>query len=298
MLAKYYQLCFNQSSRLVNQGWIMPDRCRRPHDKASRQKSDDRISKRQVEGNSSAEQQLCGAALPFCMADDIIARILREDKVPAELTRRSSNQGMAVVDSLILGHRDDEIVSADWLRKLKPALEKAADFSCTAAKYSVLVPTGWFGLTRGMMAPDLDIRYLGIGRHRFFLFHSSIGLFILRKLYLEWLKSTEEASDYWVFRNARRKAAGALLGSFALGVGIHLAIDVFQPKAVIFPFIGSLVKGTLVDDRVWLMGNSLWAFQISHDIFSLVLAEEMDAAKAFASRYFDGMTSELLQTGR
>jgi hypothetical protein len=41
-------------------------------------------------------------------------------------------------------------------------------------------------------------------------------------------------------------------------VGCHLLLDVFQPKAVIFPFFGSLVEGTLVDDNLWLLGNALW----------------------------------------
>lgn len=73
-----------------------------------------------------------------------------------------------------------------------------------------------------------------------------------------------------------------------MGVGVHLMIDVFQPKAVIFPFIGSLVSGTLVDDNIWLIGNSLWAFKIGHDLMVLTVADELEIAKAWVKKKFEG----------
>ena len=81
-----------------------------------------------------------------------------------------------------------------------------------------------------------------------------------------------------------------MFGTVAAGVGIHLLVDVFQPKSIVFPFFGSLVEGTLVDDNIWLLGNSLWAFRISHEVFSLVLADEMTLAKDFASQRFGRLT--------
>ena len=97
--------------------------------------------------------------------------------------------------------------------------------------------------------PDLDIRLLGIGKHRYFLFHSAIVPLIA----------------LWVARKLRHiSIVGYLTAAFAIGflagVGIHLLTDVFQFKAVMFPFIGSLVDGTSIDDRLWEGGNALLCF--------------------------------------
>ncbi len=51
------------------------------------------------------------------------------------------------------------------------------------AQAAVLVPVGLWGLSHGLTAPDLDISLLGIGKHRFFLFHSALGLVALRYFY-------------------------------------------------------------------------------------------------------------------
>ena len=97
--------------------------------------------------------------------------------------------------------------------------------------------------------PDIDIKLLGIGKHRYFLFHSAIvpllALFVSRPL--------------------RRIAAvgfvtSVLVAGFLAGVGVHLATDIFQTKAVMFPFIGSLVDGTSVDDRVWTAAKAALCF--------------------------------------
>ncbi|HUV07501.1 MAG TPA: hypothetical protein VMX75_07210 [Spirochaetia bacterium] len=94
--------------------------------------------------------------------------------------------------------------------------------------------------------PDLDIRLLGIGYHRYFLFHSAIipvlGLVLLRK---------HDIKNHVVFL-----FYGFLCG-LSLSIGFHLLLDVFQPAAVKFPFVGSLIDGTSIDDRVWEGINSL-----------------------------------------
>lgn len=87
--------------------------------------------------------------------------------------------------------------------------------------------------------PDWDIRLLGIGRHRHFLFHSSIVPLLVM----------------WGARKLRYVSVVGFLATtfavgFLVGVGVHLVTDVFQTKAVMFPFIGSLVDGTSVDDRL------------------------------------------------
>ena len=97
--------------------------------------------------------------------------------------------------------------------------------------------------------PDLDIRLLGIGKHRYFLFHSAIV----------------PLGALWAARKLQNiSILGYLTTAFAIGflagVGIHLLTDVFQYKAVMFPFIGSLIDGTSIDDRLWEGGNALVCF--------------------------------------
>jgi RHH-type rel operon transcriptional repressor/antitoxin RelB len=82
--------------------------------------------------------------------------------------------------------------------------------------------------------PDFDIRLLGIGYHRYFLFHSAILPLLL----------------YAFVRERMRTWSGnflnGILCAFALGICIHLGIDAFQSKSVAFPFAKTLVKGTLL----------------------------------------------------
>src|ERR1035437_9070261 len=190
--------------------------------------------------------------------------------LPSEITNETISSGVAAIDRLlaISEHQEDGfLTNVGYLSEARDAAVHFMQSGYQLAKVSVLVPVGLFGLAHGLSFPDLDISLLGIGYHRFFLFHSALGLVALRYFYRQWVEK-QAYPDRWASR-VKRKAVGALLGSFAVGVGIHLAIDVFQPKAVIFPFIGSLVDGTLVDDNIWLIGHSLWAFKIAHDVFAL-----------------------------
>ncbi len=97
--------------------------------------------------------------------------------------------------------------------------------------------------------PDLDIKLLGIGKHRYFLFHSAIVPLAI----------------VWLYRKMMHVSViGFIAVTFAVGfltgVGIHLVTDVFQTTRIIFPFIGSLIDGTSVDDRLWEGGNALICF--------------------------------------
>ena len=92
--------------------------------------------------------------------------------------------------------------------------------------------------------PDLDIPLLGIGNHRYFLFHSALAPLAL----------------WAALRPARRERGRVVLAvvtaAFAFGVGLHLFTDVFQTKNVVFPFVGTLVRGTSLDDRLWEGANA------------------------------------------
>ncbi len=231
---------------------------------------------------------------------DEIRRIVGRRTLPSSLNRESIEGTIRTLDELLARADQSEcpnpIANLSFLHQAKLQAERLLNAGYATAKASVLVPLGMWGLGKGMVFPDLDIRLLGIGRHRFFLFHSALGLVALWKLYKCWLSAERDGglANTWGGK-VINKTTGVLTAGFAMGVGVHLAIDVFQPKAVIFPFIGSLVDGTLLDDNLWLLGNSLYAFKVAGDVFSLVLADEIESAKKFFSRHFAGISSENLQ---
>ncbi|MGI6037613.1 MAG: hypothetical protein ACOYD6_05235 [Limnochordia bacterium] len=237
------------------------------------------------------------------MADDWVAQFVRKNTLAQRLAQTSTKNGLAHIETLIDSRLEKDgagygfsLVLGDVavLRELQSALRPLVSATYNLAQMGILVPSGLWGLSRGIVAPDLDIRLLGIGKHRYFLFHSALGLVVLRKLYNMWRQSTEDKNHLWPYRVVH-KTAGMALGAYAVGVGVHLAIDVFQPKAVIFPFFGSLVDGTLIDDRLWLLGNSLWAFQIANDVFSIVMANEVETACTYVAETFQNVTASTFQ---
>jgi hypothetical protein len=122
--------------------------------------------------------------------------------------------------------------------------------------------TALFGFLLFVRFPDLDIKLLGIGAHRNFLFHSAIlpalGYFLIRK------------SD---LRNIVVFSVCAFCSGMSFALGIHLLSDTFQKTAVKFPFIGSLVDGTSIDDRLWLGFNSLLCLLVTYRIGKRVYKE-------------------------
>ncbi|MGI6647601.1 MAG: hypothetical protein ACOX5W_00655 [Bacillota bacterium] len=219
------------------------------------------------------------------MVDQNLSRVVQQHYLAQRLARQSTEKIARVLDDLMDNSTSGQsMLSWDFLAKAKQQVEDCLHNGQQAVKIAVLVPVGLFGLTQGFDMPDLDISLLGIGNHRFFLCHSAIGLAVLRYFYRRWV----ESEDGRFSSRLGHKVAGVALGSCALGVGLHLAIDVFQPKSVVFPFFGSLINGTLVDDNIWLLGNSLWAFKISHDVFALSLADELTQAREWVQNHFEG----------
>ncbi len=163
----------------------------------------------------------------------------------------------------------------------------ARSAQASARVSAVIVPAG-AGFLAGMATPDLDITTLGIGWHRFFLFHSAIGLEVLKRFYQYYQRFLRGGHPMLA------KAAGAALSGMAAGVGVHLAVDgtLQGHRAVIFPFFGSLVDGTLVDDNLWLLGNSLWAFKISHDVFVQTFSDDLPKAKRWVEEHFGCFKNE------
>ncbi len=94
--------------------------------------------------------------------------------------------------------------------------------------------------------PDRDIAVLGPGYHRYFAFHSA-----LVPLLLCWA-----ARGRWRPRWLASLAAGVAAGG-AAAFTVHLFLDAFQSHPVKFPFVGSLIDGTSLDDRLWLLANAV-----------------------------------------
>jgi len=152
----------------------------------------------------------------------------------------------------------------------------------------ILLPAGALSFIAGLAFPDLDIVLLGIGTHRFFLFHSALAVIILKK-FLE---------DYQTFlaENPSRVCYDKLLAISAAGAGygiaLHLAVDGLLQgnQDVTFGLPGvfqfSLVEGTLVDDNIWLVGNALYAFKLSNQILVLAFGEELAALKEYVQKNF------------
>ena len=121
------------------------------------------------------------------------------------------------------------------------------------------------GLPIGHGIPDLDISLFGIGGHRNFAFHSALPAAAAYGLLKRFLTKPRS-------RLARR-LAGCLAAGLAAGNGVHLAVDVFQPHAVEFPLVGSLVNGTLIDDNLWLGGNAVACFALARECWTATMSE-------------------------
>ncbi|NLC12285.1 MAG: hypothetical protein GX767_08560 [Firmicutes bacterium] len=226
--------------------------------------------------------------------DKDIKKISSKIFLPKNLDRKSWKGAERVLNEAWQeggGNCDGFILNWDYYQKVKQRVKLELENAYSASKFAVLVPAGLFGLTQGFNYPDLDIRILGIGKHRYFLFHSAIGLYVLQHFYRQWLEK-QSNSQSWSNR-VLQKLSGVLLGAGAIGVGVHLLTDVFQPKSVVFPFFGSLINGTLVDDNIWLLANSLWAFKIARNIFALTVAEEYEKGRTFVKNHLQAGLAEL-----
>jgi hypothetical protein len=94
--------------------------------------------------------------------------------------------------------------------------------------------------------PDRDIALLGLHNHRYFAFHSALVPLLLFRA----------ARGPWRPRWLASLAAGVAAGA-AAAFAIHLFLDSFQSKNVVFPFVGSLIDRTSLDDRLWLLANAV-----------------------------------------
>jgi len=145
----------------------------------------------------------------------------------------------------------------------------------------VLVPLSAVSFARGLAFPDVDIRLLGIGSHRYFLFHSALSVFVLKRFVEEYQSFV--ADDPGAVRYD--KVLASVAAGAGYGIALHLAADgLWQGgQDVTFGIPGlwqsSLVEGTLVDDNIWLVGNALYAFRLSNQVVALAFGEELAGLK-------------------
>ncbi len=130
------------------------------------------------------------------------------------------------------------------------------------------------GAIIGNAFPDFDISWFGIGSHRNFVTHSAIPLWGLYKFHKWAVYKIQPEPDTLI--DLSLKAMGLLIAGFALGASTHLLIDAtFQgSKAVIFPLLGSLIGGTLLDDNMYLSGNSFISLYVAFREFQYILGND------------------------
>lgn len=184
-------------------------------------------------------------------------------------------------------------ISPDSLREYRLLWKSIPHGLKLTLQAGILIPVSLTGFFRALSMPDLDIKLLGIGWHRYFLFHSSLGLWVLKEFFNTYNEFTEKGDC----SNITGKIFGAIGAGGAAGIGLHLlkdgAFGYFEgEKSVVFGFPGifkrnTIIRGTFLDDNLWLLGNSLWAFKISKDIFVIAFGKEIEDVKKFVKEYFN-----------
>lgn len=156
------------------------------------------------------------------------------------------------------------------------------------------------GIWCGVMVPDWDISQLGIGYHRNFLYHSTVPAYAAqkaRKVVFEKLKVYNERKGYLSENKIELidKAAALYVAGFALGQAGHFIADATWQgsKSILWRIPGifdlkdftgsnSLVGGTLIDDHLWLFGNTIWALKIAWEELKYALGKDNPMIKVMA----------------
>ena len=71
----------------------------------------------------------------------------------------------------------------NFYEKLKLESKKWQDVLRDYSNAAVLVPVGLWSFSEAYSFPDMDISILGIGNHRFFLFHSGAAAWVIKRIY-------------------------------------------------------------------------------------------------------------------
>ncbi|RII00274.1 hypothetical protein B9J77_03030 [candidate division NPL-UPA2 bacterium Unc8] len=52
----------------------------------------------------------------------------------------------------------------------------------------------------------------------------------------------------------------------------------------------TLIGETIVDDNIYLLGNSLWVFKLAKDVVLITFGKDLDTAKHFVNKNFPDKT--------
>jgi len=183
-------------------------------------------------------------------------------------------------------------VTSEAIEKCKLLWASIPDELKLTLHAGILIPIGFISFSRALTLPDLDIKILGIGWHRYFLFHSAMGLWVLKSFFEMYSKFLENSDNPVIVK----KVLGTIGAGSGAAIGIHLLKDgafgyLDGRKSVVFGIPGifkrnTLIKGTYLDDDLWLLGNSLWAFKVSGDIFVIAFGEEIEYIKKIVKENF------------
>lgn len=175
------------------------------------------------------------------------------------------------------------LLSEKVLTKIPENIQDIPKLIKTLPKFVLFTPLGLFGFKLGKFFPDLDIKLLGIGAHRYFFFHSAISIFLLKKIYEAYLAKNGKLKKP---DSLAKKILGVVLSCGSFAVGIHLLSDAVNPKSVVFPFVGSLINGTLIDDNIFLLGNALWCFVIGKNTLVFAIGDDIEVVKKYVYSKF------------
>ena len=151
---------------------------------------------------------------------DPTERLQKEREFRKEYTESLKNEGLKA---------DGNFFGKDFYERVRKETRNWEDITRDYANAAVLVPVGAWAFSESLSLPDFDISLLGIGNHRFFLFHSAAAAWALKTLYEA---NFEPRPEKEAFANrVIRKLFGVAAASSAYSIGCHLTIDVFQPKS-------------------------------------------------------------------
>jgi hypothetical protein len=191
------------------------------------------------------------------------------------------------------------IFANNMIRQSKRLWNKLSQKQKRFIELGVITSTALIGISTGHHIPDLDMRLLGLGWHRYFLSHSALGAYLGKRFHESYGNFLSRQPD-----DKTNKVVGIFVAAGAFGLGIHLLADgsfgiLDGEKAVVWgiPGVGkidTLIEGTMIDDNLYLLGNSMWAFKIAKDIIVVTYAKEVELAKKFVSKYLTRETIHLL----
>jgi hypothetical protein len=91
--------------------------------------------------------------------DDILKNVLSRKTLAQRIARENTEKSIQTIDRMIEENREG-LLNVDLLRRAQEEARRALNSTTMAAKIGVLAPVGFFGLSEGLHAPDLDISLL------------------------------------------------------------------------------------------------------------------------------------------